>query len=388
MLAKGPYPQSGVVLMVHDSAAKWGVFRPDGSPLSVSGTTTQGLQEAIDYAQKRALPLFVIGGGITPPHTGLPTPSRALSQINCSTPIAVPTGWVNSYHFFGVNLLYDVAHGADPARDFITFDSADMMDWDMHTSQIIYPGNGAAIRFLPAHDNGEDFAGFTGSRFLFGSIAITHATTLRRSPRMARASGSRCRHWGSGFPTVMGFSTPARFTRTRSTVVCMEYGSTHPVLVMSSRETGSLPKPFTVKERHRLRLARRRSRVPSMGIVGIFWWVRSQGQLGCQPGEVRHFPEQVGRRPIFTRGNQWSQRHRLQCQRGEQSGPGGHDLHRRWLPVCQPCNVPNQRGGGYSASCGQRDRGHRVSLRLPEQEHEADDGRNHFRHGFGSRDER
>ncbi len=189
VLAKGPYPQSGAVLMVHDSAAKWGVFRPDGSPLSVSGTTTQGLQEAIDYAQKRALPLFVIGGGITPPHTGLPTPSRALSQINCSTPIAVPTGWVNSYHFFGVNLLYDVAHGADPARDFITFDSADMMDWDMHTSQIIYPGNGAAIRFLPAHDNGEDFAGFTGSRFLFGSIAITHATTL--APESTHGTGIR-----------------------------------------------------------------------------------------------------------------------------------------------------------------------------------------------------
>ncbi len=188
-LPNGPYPQKGAVLMVHDAAAKWVVYGPDGSPLSTPGTTTQGLQEAINYAQLHAVPLFVIGGGITPPKTGLPIPSRALSQITCTTPIAVPTGWANCYHFYGVNLLYDVAHGANAALDFFTFDSADMMDWDMHTSQVIYPGNAAAMRFLPAHDNGEDFAGFTASRFRFGTIALTNATTL--APESTHGTGIR-----------------------------------------------------------------------------------------------------------------------------------------------------------------------------------------------------
>ena len=55
VLAKGPYQQSGAVLMVHDSTAQWVVYGPDGSPLSVTGTTTQGLQEAIDYAARLSI---------------------------------------------------------------------------------------------------------------------------------------------------------------------------------------------------------------------------------------------------------------------------------------------------------------------------------------------
>ena len=188
-LPVGPYPQNGAVRMVHDSAGKWVVYQPDGHPLAVLSTTTQGLQEAINYAQLHAFPLFVIGGGITPPTTGLPKPSVALSQIYCTTPISVPTGWANCYHFYGVNLLYDVGHGANPDLDFFTFDSADMMDWDMHTSQVIYPGNGAAIRFLPAHDNGESFAGFTACRFAFGSIAVTNPKTLQ--PESTHGAGIR-----------------------------------------------------------------------------------------------------------------------------------------------------------------------------------------------------
>lgn len=54
---------------------------------------------------------------------------------------------------------------------------------------LIYPGNGAAIRFLPAHDNGESFAGFTASRFHLGTIAVTNATAL--APKSTHGIGVR-----------------------------------------------------------------------------------------------------------------------------------------------------------------------------------------------------
>ena len=110
-------PKFGHVFMSFDLGA-WRTFKPDGSPLDTTGTTTQGLQESITYAQRNALPLIVHGGGVTPPIVGIP-PSTANSTITCSTTVAFPTGWNNMYHFHNVNFAYT----GDPTKDFFTFDS-------------------------------------------------------------------------------------------------------------------------------------------------------------------------------------------------------------------------------------------------------------------------
>lgn len=172
---------TGSVMMIHAPATsnQWMTYKPDGSILDVTGTTTQGLQESINYAQDNGYPLLVMGGGIVFPG------SSAVSRLTCSTPISFPTGWGNTYHFIGVDLHYT----GNVASDFITFDSADLTEVDFHHSEIIYPGNGAAVRFNPAANNGEDFAGFTSSTFRLGTIAIVNPVTL--SPESTHGIGVR-----------------------------------------------------------------------------------------------------------------------------------------------------------------------------------------------------
>lgn len=48
------------------SPATWQVYKPDGSVLDVTGTTTQGLQEAITYCARYGYDLKVLGGGLKP----------------------------------------------------------------------------------------------------------------------------------------------------------------------------------------------------------------------------------------------------------------------------------------------------------------------------------
>lgn len=51
--------------------ATWKVILPDGSELNTSGSSTQGLQEAINYAAQYAFNLQVYGGGIKPQVFGI-----------------------------------------------------------------------------------------------------------------------------------------------------------------------------------------------------------------------------------------------------------------------------------------------------------------------------
>lgn len=51
--------------------AVWKVILPDGSELDTSGSNTQGLQEAINYAAQYAYNLIVYGGGIKPQVFGI-----------------------------------------------------------------------------------------------------------------------------------------------------------------------------------------------------------------------------------------------------------------------------------------------------------------------------
>jgi hypothetical protein len=175
-------PFFGHVFMVFKSG-HWKTFKPDGSPLDITGTTTQGLQESINYAQRHAFPLIVHGGGVTPPIVGVP-PSTALSMITCSTTVSFPTGWNNMYHFYNVNFVYS----GWPGNDFFTFDSCDLTEVDFHNSQIIYPGTAAAFHFRPYHDNGESFAGFVCSSFYLGHI-IPVVSVADMSPDPSKGIG-------------------------------------------------------------------------------------------------------------------------------------------------------------------------------------------------------
>lgn len=169
-----------VVMRHGDGINDWKVYAPDGSEVSTTGTTTQGLQEAINYARTNGYGLEVIGGQITP----LPG-VLATSRITCSTPITIGTAHTGFYHFRGVDLLFTGSASAD----FITFDSADMLDFAMYAGQIIYSGNASAIRINGTNDNGESFIGWTSSRLRIATIAIVNSGTL--APESTHGVGIR-----------------------------------------------------------------------------------------------------------------------------------------------------------------------------------------------------
>lgn len=159
----------GAVRMVHDNTASaWTVYKPDGTVLDVTGTTSQGLQEALNFAGQNAYPLFVYGGGVTPPAQG----SSARSRILVSQPITIPTGWGNSYYFYGADLWWTGSNSVD----FLTFNSMDYTTFEFQ-GQIAYNGNQAAIRFNPTANNGESFVGITSSKIHIGTVAVTNPTT-------------------------------------------------------------------------------------------------------------------------------------------------------------------------------------------------------------------
>lgn len=173
---------SGMVLMTHDTTGAWSVLDPFGLPISTTGSTCQGLQEAINYAHTNGYELVVEGGGVLPPPG-----NQDHSLLTCTAPITIPTSHNSGYHFHNVDLKFT----GSAAADFITFDTADDLYFDFN-GQIIYSGNAAAIRFLAVNDNGETYIGFTSCRFWVHTIAIvnsgtlapesTHGTAVRISP--------------------------------------------------------------------------------------------------------------------------------------------------------------------------------------------------------------
>lgn len=177
-------PRLGVVTMVHKTSQVWTVYLPDGSELSTTGTTTQGLQEAINWCDANAYPLFVYGGGVI--DAGADDPA---SKILCTTPLTIPAGWGNYYYFYGVDLWYLPSEAS--TNDFITFESADYTTFHLD-GEIVYSGDGAVLRFLPTVDNGESFIGWTSSSVYVKTIAIvdqatgapetTHGTGVRWTP--------------------------------------------------------------------------------------------------------------------------------------------------------------------------------------------------------------
>lgn len=169
----GVYP--GAVVMVPVGLTdNWLVFKASGSLVNTIGTTTSGLQEAINEAHSSGKVLRVFGGWI-----GAPINHPA---IITTTTVTFPTQAISSYHFYGVNFWYN----GSCANDAIVIDTQDMTDIDWHDSQMVNScvgaGDSSVIRFLPQNDNGEDFVGYTSSRFRFGSIVAAAANLGMPNP--------------------------------------------------------------------------------------------------------------------------------------------------------------------------------------------------------------
>jgi hypothetical protein len=149
----------GAVMWVHDPSGVWTVTKPDGTLLSIAGSTSNGLQEALNYAFPNGYPLFGFGDGPL---------STTITHITAT--VNVPATALGSADFYGMNWSCDVTGTAE----CIVFDSQDMMHWDMHHSQVWSPGGstGATWHIWPRNANsGEQFDSFFASDLSLGETA-------------------------------------------------------------------------------------------------------------------------------------------------------------------------------------------------------------------------
>lgn len=217
----------GVVTMKYINGA-WNVFLPDGSNLSTVGSTSQGLQEAINYAVLNgyrlevygqgakvvskqngtlngtniisglsstatlSMNLYVSGAGI-PPNTqvaSIDSPTqihitnaatasgvKALTFANnpvfvvATAPITFPPIEQWSCSMYNLNVTF----AAGAANGFI-FDSALIVDFEFVGGQIVYEGNGYAVTFSPATPVVLDgIAAIAGCSFIISNVATPTA---------------------------------------------------------------------------------------------------------------------------------------------------------------------------------------------------------------------
>jgi hypothetical protein len=147
---------------------EWEVYAPDGSLLDITGTTTQGLQEAIDYACEFAWGLIVRGRGSEGNNGG--SPSFDPSVITCSSTVTFPVNMGQGKVFW-----FDAVTVAFPAAGIGANDGFKIQDAVMcqvyFNGQIGYEGTGAALRFKPAVGAGAQT--IVDSRFYFQTLAYT-----------------------------------------------------------------------------------------------------------------------------------------------------------------------------------------------------------------------
>ena len=208
--------EDGLVKFLRTSVGTFTIITPDGSTVSTSGTTTEGLQEAINYANNNGFDFYCAGGGIEADGT-----ATDVGVISCSTTLQIPACQLRSFVFKSITLDFNTAAnngmGTSPG---LKFDSFMMMDFDF-TGQIVYHGVGNAVEFDPVNNVPLDGSpAQVDSRIKIDTIAyVEHGIegpSAQNSPdcscvKLARSTGgaqvSR-NHFFFGEVNGSGFSNP------------------------------------------------------------------------------------------------------------------------------------------------------------------------------------
>lgn len=133
------------VVVFPPEAGEARVLKPDGSRLSVTGTTTDGLQEAIDYAcgdgtaGSGDYDLYIVGAEAA---TG------GAVVYNLSTTLAFPAMQGKKISSGAITLNFTSAIGTNSC---VTFDSCMMVDVRLQGCQIVNGGTGTALVFEPTN---------------------------------------------------------------------------------------------------------------------------------------------------------------------------------------------------------------------------------------------
>lgn len=149
------------VLMVQGAVdTTWSVTAPDGSVINTTGTTTSGLQEALNYAALNNYNLRVIGGVVS---------SGATAQLITRSTIVFPPMFACRMSFESVSVL---AYPNTPSDPGAVFNSCMQVDF-YFAGQFVYGGTSSAIVFAPSTPHAVDpLIGIVDSRFYISGIAM------------------------------------------------------------------------------------------------------------------------------------------------------------------------------------------------------------------------
>lgn len=131
----------GTVRMVQDFAGTWIVYDPWGNVINTSGSTTSGLQEAINAActgiGTRGYDLEVIGGDLS---TG------GASALSCTSSVVWPPMQGKKIRIGAISISWGAGIGASTG---MSFNSLEMVDFEASGCQLVYHGSGIALDFHP-----------------------------------------------------------------------------------------------------------------------------------------------------------------------------------------------------------------------------------------------
>ena len=108
--------EAGLVKYLRTGDGVYTIFTPDGSTVSTGGTTTEGLQEAINYANANGLDFYCAGGGIET--TGTATD---IGIITCTTTLQIPACQLRSFVFKNTTIDFTTAVGSNAGLKFDSF---------------------------------------------------------------------------------------------------------------------------------------------------------------------------------------------------------------------------------------------------------------------------
>lgn len=152
---------TGEVLMYATAPSTWILLDENRERIDIAASTTDGLQEAIDYAYANGLNIRVLGGMSTG------TPELDYGIIYCSTQVVWPPMRGCTVDLQGVIIAFTAA----VTGDGMVFDSMQEVDFRL-VGEITYQGNGDAVSFAPHSALPVDTTiGIGASRIYIGSIA-------------------------------------------------------------------------------------------------------------------------------------------------------------------------------------------------------------------------
>lgn len=157
------------VQMIRTAPGAWTVIKEDGWPLDVTGTQTEGLQEAIDYACAGGHSLVVDGGGCRP--------CADDSVITCSAGIVFPPMQRKMIDLNDVTLSFG---GSVPVG--LEFDSCMMVNFNLR-GQVAFSNpapEAIAVRFRPLTQLPIDpTKTIVDSEFFIHTIAVNNGTAVK-----------------------------------------------------------------------------------------------------------------------------------------------------------------------------------------------------------------